>query len=133
MATLTWTPSLTNHSGTVLSARYIRISRLINFILHIRLTGASSGVIRFSLPVTASSNQQVGKTGILNTIGVGNILDAGTQRYDCSIILNSTTTADLCVYASGGSYTNPVDTSNTVPMTWANTDEYFVRGSYEAA
>lgn len=129
----TWTPTLTNHAGTANEARYLQVGKNVYFRIRVTLSGAASGVIQFSLPVTASGNETVGTGSALNVLGIGSILDAGTQRYDCVGVLQTTTTVQLYVLGAAGTYTNTTATSGTVPMTWANTDAYYLRGWYEAA
>ncbi len=128
-----WTPTLTNvtlGSGTIV-AKYLKIGKLIHYrISFIYSSSTVSGLIGFSLPVTAASSMAT--TTAIIEVGEGRILDSGTQVYYCSAALGTTTRADVYV-RSVSTYVIRTNTSGTVPMTWANNDEFFIEGFYEAA
>jgi len=130
-----WTPTWTNvtiGSATVTSA-YKQIGKTVHFRLNVvwAANTSASGNQIFSLPVTAAAGV-VPSTG-LGIIGVGNALDSGTNQYTLNVIIVSTTTASPYAFTAGGVYLNPIQVSNTVPMTWATNDALNVSGTYEAA
>ncbi len=129
-----WTPTFTNLSGGTLNfAKYIQVGKTVFFKLKYTLAGAGvAGSVRFTFPVAANSDEF--PSSGYNQIGQGAILDSGTANFNAQVNLDSTTTSAiiLATQASGANVV-PVLLSSTVPMTWANSDFIFVRGSYEAA
>jgi len=127
-----WTPTLTNLSGgTQNYAKYIQIGKTVFFRFKYTLGGAGvSGNVSFSVPVTASAEY----TGGNDPIGTCNFLDVGTEGYTGVVVLTNTTTANVRVFGTGGTYaTYSTGISAPVPHTWANNDVIFAVGSYEAA
>ena len=132
----TWTPSWTNltpSNGTLTYAKYTQIGKTVFFKLKFVWGGSTScsGTVSFSLPVTAHADE-VPATGV-NVIGHGNALDSGTNQFNLSCAMLSTTTAVCNAYNVAGSYANPNGVNATVPMTWAVNDCLTIRGYYEAA
>ncbi len=128
----TWTPSWTNFtkgSATII-ARYCQIGKLVTCRLVVTLAADSSvsGVITFSLPVTA-----VAGYNYLDKVGIGSILDNGTAVFMAGARIDSTTTCCLDALVSSTTYLEPTNTSATVPMTWAVNDQFRLTFTYEAA
>lgn len=124
-----YTPSLTNITlgdGTLAFA-YAQVGKLVcvraRFVF--RTTTSISGVMTFSLPVTAVTAQQETQPCT--------ILDQGTATFMGAVRLISTTTIEIVALGASGTYTTQINTSSTVPMTWANTDTLGFYFFYEAA
>jgi hypothetical protein len=126
-----YTPTLTNVSlgnGTR-SGRWTRQGDLVTFWARIAAgtTTSISGLIGFSLPVTAAA-------GVYEAQFSGVLIDAtGPTRITGFVDAVSTTQVDLYALSASGTYASAVATSGTVPFTVANLDEYIVAGTYEAA
>lgn len=123
----TWSPTLTNvtlGTGSTVTARYMRVGKLVFVQLQIILgsSGADvTGELIFSLPVTARATTPI-------VWGSGIVLDASAVGGHRSVIVQAktTTTASLINYNGGA-----VD--NTSPFDWTNNDQVRVAFFYEAA
>lgn len=130
-----WTPIWTNFTvgnGTV-TANYIQTGKLVICRLKVILgsTSAVSGDIRFTLPV-ASVNY--GGTITLAALGLARAYDQSAGPvYEGKVVNYSTTVASVRFGNTAGTYLVQVETSNTVPFTWANLDELSATFWYEAA
>ena len=127
----TWTPTwanLTVGDGTVV-ARYSQINKVIHMrvVVVFGSTTSISGSVTFALPVTASS------TASTTGHGVAQFGDAGSSQYLGVVRLATTTTAQLVVPNTSGTYPTFAGLSSTVPFTWANTDTIDVTLTYEAS
>ena len=128
----TWTPytptltNITQGDGT-LDFEYIQIGKLA--IVHGQFimgsTSSISGVLGFSLPVTA--------TAVAGLEFHGTILDSGTTRFMAMMVMATTTRLDVYASLASGTYVSQTPTSSTVPMTWTTSDavEFYIM--YEAA
>jgi len=122
--TPTWTtdgtaPSLGN--GT-LAGRYKALDAS-TYLFYIHFVAGSTttfgtGAWHFDLPATAVA----GRTQTM----YGRILDAGTDNKVCSAYILSGATLTTAIVPEGGNIV-----TNTVPMTWANTDELQLAGFLE--
>jgi len=119
----TWTPTWTNAPGTTAYAKYIKIGKTVYFKARLNVTGAFTGVVTVSLPVTAAALTDTDDI-ILSTC---RYKDTGTAFFPGNLRYASTTTVTP---VSGA---NMNDVNATTPHTWANTDIMIVTGSYEAA
>jgi len=127
----TWSPTVTNvtkGNGTEV-ARYCQIGKTVFFEYSFTLGSTSS--ITNSVVVSAP----VSYKGSLTFAPVGNVLseDKDTTFYSGSVLLQASTN-NLLPYAdlSSGTYATQQNLNTTVPFTWANTDRFFMSGSYEA-
>lgn len=137
-AWLSWTPTFTNFSlgnGTINTAKYTQVGKTVRFKIRITLgsTSSVSGVITMSMPVTAASDEVTPSSQPFTLVGIGTILDSGTTQYSAYLNVASTTTLTLLSENAASTSSQPQNTSATVPMTWATSDAFYVRGSYEAA
>jgi len=129
-----WTPTWANLtvSSSTVSAKFIQIGKTVSYRIVVILAGgnAPSGSVTFSLPVTS-----VTLVGTVNSTTIGHVryLDAGTASFQGVATLATTTTATLQVGQADSTYLRVANLSSTVPMTWANTDEIHIVGTYEAA
>ena len=126
-----WTPTLTNFTGTVNVARYTLVGKTCYFYIKITQGASVTGQHTISLPVeVGSNNAQLSPINPLNTKGY--ILDGGTAQFPAEMqLLNSTTMGLLC-FNTVGTYLSPMATSPTVPMTWASgADLFMISGYYE--
>jgi hypothetical protein len=120
-----WTPTFSNFtigSGTV-SGRYTQIGKTVIFTLEVTLSSSTMGSIpTFTLPVTSRTY----KTSFM--VGSGQIEDVSVAGYPLIAKWNSTTVARLL-------YRTTVDANITssAPMSWGNTDNFSLTGTYEAA
>lgn len=128
--TPTWT-NFTVGNGTV-EAKYLKIGGLCHFkIRFVWGTTTSIGgrvIIDWPIaPISTIAAQSAQWTVQFEDQGVGPT---------AGLILNGLSSASafsLFAMTASGSYVNAADLSNTVPFTWANTDQIYVSGSYEVA
>lgn len=124
-----YTPTLTNitlGSGGTSSFFYQRVGKMVNVRGRITLgtSGALTGVATFTLPVNAVTADQFWQSGtILN--------DSGT--FYAGVVRVGTSSATVLATNAAGTYTTAVNTSATIPFTWASGDIINVGFSYEAA
>jgi hypothetical protein len=115
---------LTVGNGTQ-TARYVQIDKLViaQYKLVFGSTSAVTGAIEVTLPVTAANT---------SFAGTGLFIDGGASYYLSNITAISTTK-----FGMGAAYASPyvftLNTSSTVPFTWATTDTIQVTIIYEAA
>lgn len=120
-----WTPTITNVTSSTVTARYVSAGKLVMARGVFTLTGAPSGVVTVSLPVTAST---VFGTGVHHTIGTVTGLRSGVSYRVGSAYLASATTIGFVSDAAVGAW------DATTPVTWvANTDIWAFNILYEAA
>lgn len=127
----TWT-NLTVGNGTV-TAKYRQIGKLVivRLVIVFGSTTSISGAVSFTLPVTRAA--YAGTAGV-SPLGMARFFDASPGAgYEGVVVTPSTTTAKLHVWQASGTYTQAVDLSSTVPVTWTTSDEIHVQLSYEAA
>lgn len=127
-----WVPTYTNFTlgnGTTNYAKYIQIGKTVHFRIQFSLGGTSvvSGLIGFSLPITANTdlsdaNDVPLTSGLLN--------DATGFRWIPIAVFGSTTRLDIDYLNTAA---NHASTSATAPFTWATGDLVAISGTYEAA
>lgn len=125
--------NLTVGNGVFTYYKYTKVGKTVKFKLKFvwGSTTSASGIIYFNLPETANANE-VPASGI-NYIGVGGVLDAGTNQFMLRSFVYSTTQFGMYALLTGGSYVSASAVNATVPMTWAVNDTLTVRGEYEIA
>lgn len=126
-----YTPSLTNitlGNGT-LDFAYLKIGKLI--IVRGKFVFGSSSAVGgpaiFSLPVTGIA--------AMNTFyeTLAQIEDNGTTEYMANVTQETTTTISVGPIGTSSTYAQRINTSSTVPMTWATNDAIRLMFMYEAA
>lgn len=132
----TYTPTWTNVTigNAVVAARYIQVGKTVIVRLDVVLgnTSATSGDITFSLPVTSVALPGAG--GGVISLGTWRAFDASaTTVYNGDISWNSTTTALLRFYTTGGTYSTQFINTGAAPTTWVTSDEWGGLFIYEAA
>jgi hypothetical protein len=135
---LTWTSYTPTLAGTgwavgagSVSGYYSKLGKNINFQIRVVFgAGATFGAGRptLTLPVTARSVS--GNIDFVTDIAY--LDDSATLRYQGTCDM-TTTTVDLFVWNSAGTYVVASGLTSTVPMTWAANDVIYVSGTYEAA
>lgn len=129
-AWIAYTPTLTNitlGSGGTSAFFYQRVGKAVNVRGRITLgaTGALTGVATFTLPVNSILSDQFWDFGaILN--------DSGTTFYP-GVVRVGTSTATVLATNAAATYTTAVNTSATIPFTWASSDVINVGFTYESA
>lgn len=120
-----FTPSLTNFAGTITSARYKQIGKLVVVNVRISLTGAPTGQLTISVPVNYVSGT------ITNGITVGRAVatDSGTGFHFGAIFPAGGTPNTATIVGS----TSLNNWNATVPFTWAASDQLSLDMLYEAA
>lgn len=108
-----------------LNGRFSIVGRTVNFSLFLRMgstTTYGTDAYRFSLPISTSSS-------FLGGVATGRFYDvsASVTQIGYLELLSESDYGELKVY-SGGGYGNA---TNTVPWTWAQSDEIVVNGTYE--
>jgi hypothetical protein len=120
-----YTPTLTQSATvtkTINYARYCQFQKTIIVQVHLTATGAGTAAneVLLGLPITST-------TATARTIGTGFVFDASTTTlYNCSAILNSTTTAKFYYQAGFGWGFSP-------NIALANNDQITFTLIYEAA
>lgn len=129
----TWVPSWTGFTpgSATIAAYYKKVGKIVHFRLRVTLSGSTMGDVFFTLPITAAATEFTGNGG--RNIGVANYFDASGGDTNGMCQLSSVTQARLFVYQAAGTYLGNSVLSTTVPITWANSDIFAIRGSYEAA
>lgn len=131
-----WTPTWTNltvGNGTVV-AHYIQTGKTITFWLTFTL-GSTSAVGSnpiFSLPVSASASYPAPAFSALQ-IGEGLLLRNGVNDYQAWCSLASLTTSAIATFNVSSTYPFTAAVNATTPGTWAATDIFALKGTYEAA
>jgi hypothetical protein len=123
-----YTPTLTNitlGSGGTSAFYYQVVGKTLNVRGRITLgtTGALTGVATFSLPTNAITADQFWDGGAV-------MIDGGATNYP-GMIRVGTSTATVLAYTSNMSYVTSVNTSSSIPFTWASTDVINVGFTYE--
>lgn len=129
-----WVPSWTNvtvGNGTVV-AKYIQTGKQVTCRLSFIMgsTSAITGLITFSLPVTAVSYPNIANG--IDPLGLAIILDNGVNSYPADVRILTTTTAILTVWNASSTYVFGANTSATVPITFGTADGFTTTFSYEA-
>jgi len=128
-----WTPTFANFTkgNATVTAAYTQVGKLVIARLSVVLGNTSSmgSSPTFTLPVTSIAYPGTANT---QTLGFLRILDAGTAAFYGAPVWASTTTASLQVNTASGTYLGGTDFTSTIPMTWAQNDEFNVQIVYEA-
>lgn len=133
-----WTPTLSGRfddTKWTKTCKYIQIGKTVHYRMKLVANAAtpmSGGTTdaQFSLPVTAAAGYAGGDQTAW--IGGGGVYDNGTSVFQADAYLSSSSdsTGRIRVHTTAGAL-NAI--TSTVPMTWANTDEINISGTYEAA
>jgi hypothetical protein len=122
-----YTPTVTNVPTTSRVGAYVAHGKTVHVRISIVASGAATGSIAVSLPVSASA--RFGLSGYAALLqGNATAVDSGTTSYAGYLQLASATTVN---FFSTASASNPW--AATVPHTWANTDIIVATFTYEAA
>lgn len=132
-----WTPTLSGmftDGDWTKTCKYIQIGKTVFYRLHLTATdatpmagGVNTGI--FTLPVTSVSYG----TAVREDIGHCALNDDTGSLYTGTVLWASTTTANLYVHNSSGTYSVVGALSSTVPFTWTTSDVVYAQGFYEAA
>ena len=115
-----YTPTWTNAPGTVTGA-YQQTGKLVNFRAGVTLTGAPTGSVSVTLPVTAIAAGGWAATVYLHDASASS--GAGRQPG----VGNPASGTGLDIYSTTGRV------NATTPITWVAGDIIWVSGTYEAA
>lgn len=126
-----WTPTLSNFTGTVNVARYTLVGKTCHFYIKVTQGASVTGQHRFTLPVEINSNLFL--TAPINSLNTtGYIEDSGTAQFQAQVMVISSTVVGLIVINSSVTYAGPTATSATIPMNWASgLDSFLLSGTYE--
>jgi hypothetical protein len=131
---LAWTsfaPTLSggwaNGNGVYTYAKYAKLGRIVLFAVDFTLgtTTTKGTTLTMSLPVTAASGSQ-----LFTAQGIGSV---GATVYPTIWFGASTTTINMAVSNSAGTYTVRTNITNTIPAAWGTGDIFRVAGYYESA
>lgn len=127
-----WVPTYTNIDPAKVStvyAKYIQIGKTVHWRIQLSFTNTTpvSGVMGFSLPVTANADLSDGNDWPLTT---GQLSDATGQRWNGFTLFASTSQFDIYYWNASANLTA---TSSTAPFTWTTSDLIALSGTYEAA
>lgn len=131
LAWTAFTPTLTNitkGTGPTEAYHYAQLGKIViaRYKLVLGTSGAVTGLMTFTLPVTASSNAVNQITNVL-------LSDSGTTLNPGTATIATTTTVTLQAQNAGGTYLYSVATSATIPFTWAVNDGVYFTLIYQAA
>jgi hypothetical protein len=110
---------------------YCQLGKTVQFAIRVVFGSTSTfgaGRPTLSLPVTATS--AAGNFDFLTDVAYFD--NSATLRYLGAADF-STTSVDLFVWGSAGTYVSSLGVTSAVPFTWASTDVIYVSGTYEAA
>jgi hypothetical protein len=118
-----YTPTFTNiPTPTTTSAAYYRVGKLVHFYIYVVMSGAPTGLITATLPVTATSAAR-------STYGAR--MSPGGTTYLGVPIPTSTTAIALYAVNTAGTYASVTATSATVPGAWVAGNTWVITGVYE--
>lgn len=124
-----WTSYTPTWSGTIgngtITGRYRKLGRLVHFYVRVVWGGTTSHAAAtqtLTLPFTAATPG----SGFIGPIGVTGQRDISAGANSCRWLTLTDTTHATAVDSAG------IAITNTVPFTWADTDEWFISGTYEA-
>jgi hypothetical protein len=127
-----FTPTFSNFTlgnGTVV-ARYAQIGKTVHFYVQVTLGSTSSvtGSIAINAPVAKNSNMGA-------PIGQAFFQDSGTAFQTAGYLQSSpgSNVFEAFAFLANLTYLQSAITSATIPFTWANTDLFGFRGTYEVA
>ena len=125
-----YTPTFTNFTlgnGTITRAKYCQIGKsvFLDILVTLGSTSTVTGRIGISLPVTAS-------TSFTTTAAMAGLV-AGASNSNGVAVMSTTTLVELYAQGAAGAYINNVNTSSTVPGTWAAASFFGYKFTYEAA
>lgn len=127
-----WTPTYTNltvGNGTHAS-KYSQIGKTVTARVDFTFGTTSSmgsGIVTFTLPVTAAS------LGTSTRIGQGLAINSGTAEYSCVVEYGTTTTGNLLLVNAAGTIAQMAAFSSTSPFTWTTGSRVSALITYEAA
>jgi hypothetical protein len=120
-----YTPTISNVTTSGLAARYQQIGKTVRVEYAFTLTGAPTGTVGLSLPVTASIVATGG--GFINARGViGGLRQGVGYRYGAVVLVSSTAVNFM-------SDNTATPWNATTPVSWANTDAWGGHFEYEGA
>jgi hypothetical protein len=122
-----WTayvPTITNVATSGVVARYRSVGKTVDVRVLFNITGAPSGTITVTLPVTASS--AFGTGGFIH---IGTVMGLRTAVSNNLGVVSLASTTTMTFLSSGGT----TAWNATVPVTWANGDDFHLTATYEAA
>lgn len=130
----TWSPTYTNFTlgnGTQVT-RFTRQGRSIEFVLNVILgsTSVMGTDPQFTLPASIATSAY---TTNISSIGEVTILDSGTAVFRGGVRFLSVDKGVMVVYDSSATHLRETSITSTIPMTWTTSDQFTVRGHYEAA
>lgn len=126
-AWMTYTPTLTNFSFPLLSAKYKQIGKTVLFKIRAtyRLGSSITGNPTFTLPVAAASASSV--------FGSAFFSDVTATGFGGTLVQDSTTVVSTRALNTASTYGTFASLSSTIPFTWATNDYIDIGGIYEAA
>lgn len=125
----TWTPTLTNTTATVTTARYTKVGTTVHYVLALTCSGASVGTTpSFTVPVPPAAHY-----GTTIPIGTATYVDVNPgNRWEGIALATSGSTVTMYYATEAGGGSGTVITSSA-PFTWASGDLLVCWGTYEAA
>lgn len=125
----TWSPTLVNLSGGTLNyAKYIQVGKKVEFRFKYTLAGAGvAGEVSITPPVSFHADYT---QTAAEPLGYATLRDAGTNTFNGMALWG---TGGVILIRTWSTSNTASALSSTVPYTWANGDQIFVSGSYEAA
>lgn len=122
-----YTPTLTNSTAPITTAKYTQTGKTVSFYVVLTLTGAQvSGLVGVSLPVTAAAVMSGEYSAVVSDASPAGL-------YPCLAFQTTTTRLDIYAQNAAGTYLTNTATSSTVPITFASSDVIYLAGTYEAA
>jgi hypothetical protein len=128
-----WSPTWTNFTvgSASQTAKFTMHGKKVFGHIDVVLSSSTMGSgPYFTLPVTSVS---YAGTTTTQPIGLGRLFDAAPATALAGVFWKSTTTAEIQIWNAASTYVNTTGIASTVPWTWANSDEFHLEFTYEAA
>lgn len=121
----TYTPTLNNISGSIVTARYAQINETVHVYVNLQVT-AVTNYFDISLPVTAANLAQLNGGWVY-------FYDVGANIYWGMTLAYTTTAVRFSPFYLSGSYASYTTANTNTPFTWASGDYIYFGLTYEAA
>lgn len=131
LAWQSYTPTFTNFTlgtGTITTAKYAKLGKLVFVKLLVTLGGTSAvtGRIGISLPVTAANDN------LNRAVSIAGLIAGGVTATGFAA-LGTTTQVDLYALVANTTYVTNSNTAFNIPGTWATGNTFSTVFTYEAA
>lgn len=119
-----FTPTGSWSTNTTYNGKYRRVGDSLEVHAQVAVTGApTSATLTINLPSGLSIDTSKLPSDLTrHALGIGMIIDAGTNTFHSMVRYNSTTSVQVNSYGASGTYSDEQPVTQAVPMTFANGD-----------